>query len=113
MIAGAPPRAAKVNVTCPASMCWDTRPRSIEVSDVCTIIAIIIFTIFFDEFSWHRPAKRKPSLLEVGSLLIDHLTVAALTLEQGVAHVQHALGVVIPPGGAHPLMGTHNHVMQL
>ena len=44
---------------------------------------------------------------------LDHLTVAALTLEQGVDHVRRALGVVVPPGGAHPLMGTHNCLMQL
>ena len=44
---------------------------------------------------------------------LDHLTIAALTLEQGVAYVQHALGVVVPSGGAHPLMGTHNCLMQL
>src|SRR2546426_3636748 len=44
---------------------------------------------------------------------LDHLTVAALTLEEGVAHVQRALGAVVPPGGTHPLMGTHNHLMQL
>jgi hypothetical protein len=44
---------------------------------------------------------------------LDHLTVAALTLEAGVAHVQRALGVAVPFGGAHPLMGTHNHLMQL
>lgn len=46
-------------------------------------------------------------------LIFDHLTVAALTLEQGVAHIERALGVVIPAGGAHPLMGTHNHLMRL
>jgi glyoxalase-like protein len=46
-------------------------------------------------------------------LILDHLTVAALTLEEGVAHVERALGVVIPVGGAHPLMGTHNHLMRL
>jgi hypothetical protein len=23
------------------------------------------------------------------------------------------LGVTVPPGGSHPLMGTHNHLMQL
>lgn len=46
-------------------------------------------------------------------LTLDHLTVAALTLDEGVAHVQRALGVVMPPGGAHPLMGTHNHLMRL
>jgi len=45
--------------------------------------------------------------------LLDHLTVAALTLEQGVAHVRRSLGVVMPPGGSHSLMGTHNCLMQL
>jgi len=44
---------------------------------------------------------------------LDHLTLAALTLEQGIAHVRHALNVDIPFGGKHPLMGTHNHLMQL
>src|SRR3954468_10110690 len=44
---------------------------------------------------------------------LDHLTVAALTLEQGAAHIQRALGVKIPPGGSHPQMGTHNHLMLL
>ena len=46
-------------------------------------------------------------------LSLDHLVVAALTLEAGVDHVFRSLGVAIPPGGAHPLMGTHNHLMQL
>jgi hypothetical protein len=44
---------------------------------------------------------------------LDHLTLAAPTLEQGVAHVERALGVVVPAGGAHSLMGTHNCLMQL
>lgn len=44
---------------------------------------------------------------------LDHLTVAALTLEQGLAHVRRALGVELPPGGTHPLMGTHNCLMGL
>jgi hypothetical protein len=44
---------------------------------------------------------------------LDHLTVAALTLDEGVEHVRRALGVVMPSGGAHPLMGTHNHLMRL
>ncbi|KYK50257.1 hypothetical protein A1D31_21330 [Bradyrhizobium liaoningense] len=43
----------------------------------------------------------------------DHLTVAASSLEAGVAHVRRCLGVVVPPGGAHPLMATHNHLMRL
>ena len=46
-------------------------------------------------------------------LKLDHLVVGALTLEAGVAHVRQALGVEMPRGGAHPLMGTHNHLMQL
>jgi hypothetical protein len=44
---------------------------------------------------------------------LDHLTVAALTLEQGVEHVRRCLGVVVPSGGKHPLMGTHNCLMRL
>lgn len=46
-------------------------------------------------------------------LIFDHLTIAALTLEQGAAHIERALGVMIPAGGAHPLMGTHNHLMRI
>lgn len=44
---------------------------------------------------------------------LDHITVAALSLEQGVAHVRNCLGVDVPPGGAHPLMGTHNCLMRI
>jgi len=47
------------------------------------------------------------------SAALDHLTVAALTLEQGVEHVRRCLGVVVPSGGAHPLMGTHSSLMRL
>ncbi len=45
--------------------------------------------------------------------VLDHLTVAALTLEAGVEHVRQRLGVVVPSGGKHPLMGTHNCLMRL
>lgn len=51
---------------------------------------------------------RTPALV-----VLDHLTVAALSLEAGVEHVRRNLGVVVPPGGAHPLMGTHNCLMRL
>lgn len=44
---------------------------------------------------------------------LDHIVIAAATLEQGVAFVREQLGVEIPKGGEHPLMATHNHVMQL
>ena len=46
-------------------------------------------------------------------LALDHLAVAAPSVEAGVAHVRSALGVDVPPGGAHPLMGTHNHLMRI
>ncbi len=44
---------------------------------------------------------------------LDHITVAAHTLEQAVAHVHAALGIEMPYGGAHPRMGTHNHLLRL
>jgi hypothetical protein len=44
---------------------------------------------------------------------LDHITVAAHTLAQGVAHVEAILGVAMPVGGAHPRMGTHNHLLRL
>jgi len=46
-------------------------------------------------------------------LRLDHITVAADSLASGVAHAEAALGVKIPFGGAHPLMGTHNHLLRL
>lgn len=46
-------------------------------------------------------------------LQIDHITIAADDLAAGVAHAEAALGVSIPFGGAHPLMGTHNHLLSL
>ena len=46
-------------------------------------------------------------------LALDHLAVAADSLAQGTAHVREALGLDIPPGGRHPLMGTHNRLMRL
>lgn len=44
---------------------------------------------------------------------LDHLAIAAHTLEQGLAHVREALGVDMPYGGKHPRMGTHNHLLRL
>lgn len=43
----------------------------------------------------------------------DHIIIGAASLKQGVEYIQDALGVTLPPGGEHPLMGTHNHLMQL
>lgn len=44
---------------------------------------------------------------------LDHLVIAAGSLEAGVAHVEQMLGVTVPFGGKHPLMGTHNCLMKL
>jgi hypothetical protein len=44
---------------------------------------------------------------------IDHIVVAAHSLEQGIEYIQAELGVDIPEGGFHATMGTHNHLMQL
>jgi len=45
---------------------------------------------------------------------LDHLVLAAQTLQEGVEYVQATLGVEPPPaGGKHPLMGTHNRLLNL
>lgn len=46
-------------------------------------------------------------------LILDHITVVARSLDEGVAHVCDALGIKMPSGGAHPAMGTHNRLMAL
>lgn len=44
---------------------------------------------------------------------LDHLVIAAPSLEEGVAWVERQLGVELQPGGEHPLMGTHNQLLRL
>lgn len=44
---------------------------------------------------------------------LDHLTVFAPTLREGVAHVRDCLDLDMPLGGAHREMGTHNHLLRL
>jgi hypothetical protein len=46
-------------------------------------------------------------------LKLDHLTVIAPTLCEGVAHVRSCIGVDVPFGQRHGYMGTHNHLLQL
>lgn len=41
-------------------------------------------------------------------LELDHLAVAARTLEEGRTYVENALGVTLQPGGQHARYGTHN-----
>jgi hypothetical protein len=47
------------------------------------------------------------------TLHVDHLVVAARTLDEGVAWCEATLGVVPGAGGTHPLMGTHNRLFSI
>ncbi|MCP4187252.1 MAG: VOC family protein [Gammaproteobacteria bacterium] len=44
---------------------------------------------------------------------LDHIVIAADSLNRGVEYIQDELGIDIPKGGFHQTMGTHNHLMQL
>lgn len=46
-------------------------------------------------------------------LTLDHLTVVAPTLAEGVEHVRASLDLDVPFGTRHVYMGTHNHRLQL
>jgi hypothetical protein len=46
-------------------------------------------------------------------LQLDHLTVIAPNLAEGVAHVRACLDLDVPFGQRHDYMGTHNHLLQL
>lgn len=47
------------------------------------------------------------------SLALDHLVVAARTLEEGAAWLEARLGVAPVAGGRHASMGTHNRILSL
>jgi hypothetical protein len=44
---------------------------------------------------------------------LDHIAIAAHSLEQGKAYVRDRLGIEMPDGGAHPRMGTHNLLLRI
>ena len=46
-------------------------------------------------------------------LKLDHITVIAPSLAEGVAHVRTCLDLDVPFGQRHASMGTHNHLLQL
>lgn len=46
-------------------------------------------------------------------LYLDHLTVVAPTLSEGVAHVRDCLDLDVPFGQRHVYMGTYNHLLRL
>lgn len=45
--------------------------------------------------------------------MIDHIVLAATTLDEGVRYLYEQLGVEVPTGGKHPIMGTHNCLMRV
>ena len=47
------------------------------------------------------------------TVVLDHLIIAAATLEQGCDYVASGLGVRPQPGGKHVAMGTHNALLRL
>lgn len=44
---------------------------------------------------------------------LDHITVVARCLEEGLVHIPSAFGIEMPACGTHPQMGTHNLLMAL
>ncbi len=46
-------------------------------------------------------------------LTLDHITVIAPSLAEGVAHVRDCLRLEVPFGATHDYMGTHNHRLRL
>ena len=46
-------------------------------------------------------------------LALDHLTIVAPTLAEGVAHVRRCIDIDVPFGQRHDYMGSHNHLLQL
>jgi hypothetical protein len=46
-------------------------------------------------------------------LQLDHITVIAPSLAEGVAHVRTCLDIDVPFGRQHQDMGTHNHLLRL
>lgn len=47
------------------------------------------------------------------SLHLDHLVISARTLDEGTQYVADTLGVAPAGGGTHPLMRTHNRLLNL
>lgn len=53
------------------------------------------------------------SMKNVSALELDHLVVAARTLEEGARYIADTLGVEPAAGGRHAAMGTHNRLLGL
>lgn len=51
--------------------------------------------------------------LSKSELVFDHIAVVARSLEEGANYIFDKLNIDMPPGGAHPHMGTHNLLLSL
>jgi hypothetical protein len=51
--------------------------------------------------------------MNLHSLQLDHLVIAARTLDEGARFIADKLGVETVEGGAHPLMRTHNRLLNV
>jgi hypothetical protein len=71
---------------------------------------------YADELSRHCPGNFPSSYsctMTAHPLQLDHLVIAARTLEEGADFIAAKLGVEMTGGGAHPLMRTHNRLLNL
>lgn len=59
------------------------------------------------------PGARRRDAVSAVIWRLDHLAVAAATLEEGAEWVGDQLGVRPGPGGEHAVMGTHNRLMSI
>lgn len=57
--------------------------------------------------------RRAMSTHPAAGAQVDHLVVAAATLDDGVRWCESVLGVAPGPGGRHALMGTHNRLLSI
>lgn len=46
-------------------------------------------------------------------IALDHIAIAARSLEEGTAALEQALGLPLEPGGRHAQMGTHNRLLSM
>lgn len=60
-----------------------------------------------------NPFPVSASVMTAPMLRLDHLVISARTLDEGTQYVADTLGVAPAGGGAHPLMRTHNRLLNL
>jgi Glyoxalase-like domain len=72
---------------------------------LCQILTLILAKVT------HHPASSGTARQSM--LKLDHLTVIAPNLAEGVSHVRTCLDIEVPLGQRHGYMGTHNHLLQL